>query len=92
MGKCNCFSENLQKIKDKVIEKLPEGALDVNVEWEGYSFFFSGDYVPVNPRISIEYRKAKKDGTPAKNLTKESVGMLCKYCPFCGRELGQDSK
>ncbi|HDY7638927.1 TPA: hypothetical protein RQK07_003323 [Vibrio vulnificus] len=89
MSKCNCFSENLERIKEKVTAQLPEGATDLSVEWEGYSFFFSGDHVPVNPRILIEYRKKKKDGTPAKNLTKDVVGMLCQYCPFCGRKLGE---
>lgn len=87
MSKCNCFDENLERIKERVIAQLPDDATDLKVEWEGYSFFFSGDRVPVNPKVNIEYRKMKKDKTPAKNLTKESVRMLCSYCPFCGREL-----
>lgn len=87
MSKCNCFDENLERIKEQVIAHLPDGATDLRVEWKGRTFFFSGDRLPVNPRVNIEYRKMKKDKTPAKHITRDSVGILCSYCPFCGREL-----
>jgi hypothetical protein len=87
MSKCDCFDRNLERIKEKVIAQLPDDVTDLHVDWDGYVFILSGDLVPVNPKINIEYRKMKKDKTPAKNTTKDSVLMFCSYCPFCGRKL-----
>ncbi|BCK23882.1 hypothetical protein DYB95_07025 [Vibrio cholerae] len=87
MDSCKCFEKTLEEMKAKAMEKLPEGATDVSVTWDNYSYFFTGDYVPVNPTIRLSYRGVKKDKTPAKNLTKEFVNILCSYCPFCGRKV-----
>ena len=59
---------------------------DLKLEWSGYSFFFSGDNVPVNPKVKIEYRGFKKNGDPKANLTKDEVTIIGRYCPFCGRD------
>lgn len=90
MSKCNCFSDTLERMKDRVIEKMPKDAIDLEVDWQGYAFFFSGDRVPVNPKIVYSYRSMKKDGTPKANRTKGEVAILCAYCPLCGRKLGGD--
>ncbi|WP_417585316.1 hypothetical protein [Nitrincola sp.] len=93
MGKCNCFDETLEAMKAHIIEKLPEGVVDFEASWEGHSFILSDrDHVPVNPQINYTYRKIKKDKTPAANLSKGQVKVFCSYCPFCGREIGEDSK
>ncbi len=84
---CNCFDEGLGRAKAHIKDSLPETAIDLLVTWESCAFFFSGDHVQVNPKLNISYRKIKKDGTPARNLTKDSMTILCSYCPFCGREL-----
>ena len=87
MGKCNCFSDILDRMKSQVIEQIPEAEQTLEINWEGYAFFFSGDFVPVNPKIVYSYRGNKKDGTPKANRTKGEARLLCDYCPFCGRKL-----
>lgn len=78
-------------MEDHIKKDLPEHT-DFDIDWEGYSFFFSGDHVPVNPKIKYEYRGYKKDGSPMKGLTKRSVSMLSNYCPYCGRKLGEENE
>ena len=88
MSKCNCFEERLESVKPKIMAQIPTDAIDVDVEWENYSFFFGGgDYSPVNPQVKIEYRPLKKDKSPAKNLKKDTVSLLASHCCFCGRKL-----
>ena len=91
MTGCKCFSENLERIREKVKDQIPADAADLSVEWENAAFFpGGGDYAPVNPRVRIEFREAKRGGGYRKNLTRDSVSMLCNFCPFCGRELGKN--
>jgi len=92
MSKCDCFKETLSEVKEHLKEKqIPENATEFKASWEGASVIFADDYVPVNPVIQYQYRKTKKDGSPAKNLTKETVSILCGYCPFCGRQIEKGS-
>lgn len=86
---CNCFEETRNKAKEHIRAKLPEDIVDFSVSWKDSAIFFSGDHVPVNPSLEVTYRKIKKDKIPAKNLTKDSIGIMCSYCPFCGRKLGE---
>lgn len=88
--KCNCFEETLEELKTEMMKKIPENATDVEFSWENEALFFSGDRVPVNPRVNITYRKMKTDNTPFKSLSKENVSILCSYCPFCGRKLKEE--
>lgn len=84
---CNCFAEKLVLITDHIKPKLPEKYTDLNIDWEGYSFFMDGKpHVPVNPKVRIEYRGFKRNGDPKVNLTKDSVSMMARYCPFCGED------
>lgn len=93
MSECKCFSNMIEKVKEQLVSQVPDDAIEVDFSWQDAPFFLSGgDYAPVNPKVKIEYRKAKKGGGYAKNYTKESVSILCNYCPFCGRELGKDKK
>lgn len=89
INKCSCFEDTLAKVRGKIEESLPDGAIDVEVDWEGYMFFMSGDFSPVNPQIKYSYRKQKKDGSHAKGLTKDTALMIGSYCPYCGRKLGK---
>ena len=87
MSKCKCFSEMLEKVKPQIEKAIPEGSADIDVSWQNLAFFPSGgDFAPVNPRVEVEYRKPKKGGGHAKNFTKDSVSILCNFCPFCGRK------
>lgn len=88
--KCNCFDDVLNRAKAKFKEEIKGPITDFNVEWMNYSYFFSGDRCPVNPKLEISYREQKRNGEPKANLTKKQVSILCSYCPMCGRELEKD--
>lgn len=90
MSKCTCFKDNLARIEEHVRKDLPGNITEFKASWAGEAFFFSGDRVPVNPSVNYEYRDVKKDGSPAKRLTRKSVSIFCSYCPFCGRKLGEE--
>ncbi|WP_138438548.1 hypothetical protein [Marinobacter alexandrii] len=85
--KCNCFSEYLEKVKEKVSPQIPEGADEVSFVWQNRIFLVSGaDYSPVNPRVEVEYRKPKKGGGFAKGMTRDTISIMANYCAFCGRK------
>lgn len=93
MEKCTCFDDVLERVKTHIKAKLPENATEFEANWKHMSFVVSGgDYSPVNPQIDFSYRQMKRDGSPAKNLTKDSISMFCSYCPFCGRKYEKDGK
>lgn len=85
--KCNCFGDFLEKVEPKLKEQIKGEFVDFNASWVGHSFFFSGDYCPVNPKIEVSYREFKRNGELKQNVTKQQVSILCSYCPMCGRKL-----
>ncbi len=91
-NKCNCFDEMLNRYREKVKEAISQNATELEVDWEGYSYFFGGDYSPVNPRLNVSYRDAKRNGEPCTRKTKDQVRILCNFCPFCGRKLAKNEK
>jgi len=93
MSGCKCFSNMLDKVKEQLMPQIPEGATEVDFRWQDATFFLDGgDYSPVNPKVQVKYRKPKKGGGHAKSVTKDSISILCTYCPFCGRKLDKDSE
>lgn len=85
MATCNCFDETLERVKTHIHDQLKEEVAEFKAEWEGYSFFLDGnDHVPVNPRVAYEYRGFKKNGSPRANMTRDTVSLMARYCPFCG--------
>lgn len=93
MEKCTCFDDMLKALKDHIETNLPSGATELKVSWENMAYhrLSEDDYSQVNPRVNISYRQQKRDGTPAKNLTKDTVAIFCNYCPFCGRKYGKEN-
>jgi hypothetical protein len=84
---CKCFEENLVKIKEHIAPQIPEGAIDVDVDWDGMAFRLGGgDYSLVNPKIKVEFRAPKKGGGHAANLKKDTVTIFVSHCGFCGRK------
>lgn len=93
MGKCTCFEDTLARVTDHVAKGIGEKYQDLKVSWQNEAFILSAaDYLPVNPKILVEYRTFKKDDTPRKNLTKKDFSMFCTYCPFCGRKLEKEGE
>ena len=87
MSKCNCFEQSLKNIDAKIREQIPDNVQDVSIDWDNRVFMFSGgDHCPVSHQVKLEYRKVKRNGDPARSMTKDSISILPSYCPFCGRE------
>ncbi|MCQ8881702.1 hypothetical protein NQS96_07820 [Pseudoalteromonas shioyasakiensis] len=88
-NQCNCFDDNFERIKNHLIETgaIPEGAIDIEFEWQGRAFILSaGDFSPVNPKINFQYRAPKKGGGHARNLRKSDVSIFATHCCYCGRK------
>lgn len=86
MSKCNCFNEGLEKVKAH-IQKAAGDITEFSANWKDYSYFIDGgDHIPVNPKVEYEYRGVKKDGSAKARLTKDTISIFVRYCPFCGRD------
>lgn len=89
---CDCFKEKLKLVTEHIKKDLTDFEKETfHSEWVGYSFFLDGKpHVPVNPKVAYEYKTKKRNGDVAKNLKKNDVSMLARYCPFCGEDTKKD--
>lgn len=93
MAKCNCFEETLERLKEHIAPQIPQGAIDLKIDWDGRTFMLSkGEFAPTNPKVKIEYRAPKKGGGHAVNLKKDSVNITASHCCFCGNEYEREEK
>lgn len=92
MHKCNCFKEKLSQISDHLKAKLSPEITEFNAQWEGGTVLFSGDDVPATLGINYQYRGAKRDKTPNKNITKDNLRLFFSYCPICGQKIGEHTQ
>lgn len=85
---CNCLSETLAEITEKIASDLPNDAdkSTFNVEYQNRFIRLDGKENNVMIRVSFDYYKIKKDETRAKNKTNGSTNLAMRYCPFCGNE------
>jgi len=84
---CNCFEETMKEVTKHIKQQIPDNAEDFKAEWKDRAFILSaGEYAPANPSIEYEYRPIKRDGTPQKNLRKNSVYILASHCCYCGEK------
>lgn len=84
---CNCMNEMLTKVKDKVLEKLPEhkeGTFEAR--FQNTFFRFDGGGTDVMLGIDYSYRPIKKDGSLAARDKKDNISLAMRYCPFCGND------
>ena len=90
---CNCFEETLERIEAHIKPQLPKNAEDIKFDWKDRAFMLSdGDYAPTNPKIEYEYRPMKRDGTPQKNLRRDTVSILASHCCYCGEKFERPEK
>lgn len=85
---CNCLEETLDKVNEKIKERVPKKATEFKSDWKGKVFRFDGG-CGVGLYIEWEYRNAKKDGTPYANKKKEESFIALTFCPFCGEKMGK---
>lgn len=77
---CECF----KKITDSIEDEL-KGKNEVKVKWQNRTFFLDGKYhAPTTLKVETEHRQTKVDGSPYRNLTKNTISCILKFCPFCG--------
>lgn len=84
MKKCNCFERVLKEIEPKL--KPGDDVLDWKIDWQGQVMRFDGG-CGIGLYVESEFRHTKKDGTPYRNLTKNSNFIAMSFCPFCGESL-----
>lgn len=86
---CNCLSESLVRVNEKVIEQLPSRAVkeSFNSEYVGKVFRFSGN-TDNNVMLGIDYsyQMEKVNGELMKNKSKGSISLAMSYCPMCGEK------
>jgi hypothetical protein len=81
---CDCYSTVKAKLAEHFQSKLPEGAIDFELELQGYVFGLSDDGVThraANNAVA-RYRAPKKAGG-MKKVT-QSTFVRATFCPFCG--------
>jgi len=83
--KCNCWSQKLEMLKEHIIPELPKHE-ELDIQWQGYAHFMSGDYSPVKGRVNVTYNGFKKNGNLKANMTKTEALLDFNFCPFCGRK------
>lgn len=89
MPKCNCFEEKLSQISDHLKAKLSPEITEFYASWEGEAMLFSGKGVPATLGIKYQYRGVKRDKTPNKNMTKDSLRIFFFILPNMRPESGR---
>lgn len=83
---CNCSDTFKKKITEMVIEQLPEGYRDLDIEMGNYVFPFTEtgiDHRFAVP-VKVRYQAPKKRGEGF-STKKNDTHILAGYCPFCGK-------
>lgn len=81
---CDCYSTVKEKLSEHFSGRLPDGAVDFELELQGYVFGLSDDGVTHRAANSAvaRYRAPKKSGG-MKKVT-QSTFVRATFCPFCG--------
>lgn len=91
MSQCNCNKIYLDKVREHILAKAPEGSERLDISIPQYKFMLSENGVKHMPAMDVsgEYFAPKKAG----GFKRVKVGTFisCNYCPFCGVSL-KDSK
>ncbi|QZN97818.1 hypothetical protein [Symbiopectobacterium purcellii] len=86
---CECLKLIGDKLKHRLMENIPEGSEvheGFDTGWENTCLSFSTGTLIVMMKYKLAYRAKKKDGTPAKNLTRLETNLKMSYCPICGEK------
>ncbi|MCY1559124.1 hypothetical protein D9M68_961280 [compost metagenome] len=88
---CNCYGDSQKRLFDHIKAQLPVGAVDLDVELQGYVFGMGGSE-GVSHRaacpVAIEYRAPKKAG--GMKTVKQKSFLRASFCPFCGEKYDKD--
>ena len=82
---CNCFTETLEKINEKI---KPKNCEEFESDWKGKILRFDGGF-GVGLYVDSEYYKIKKNGDRFQNKTKNSNFIAMSFCPFCGKKFNE---
>lgn len=92
MQKCNCFEEKLIQISEHLKAKLSPDITEFDAQWDGAAMLLDGESVPATLKIDYQFRGAKRNKTPNKNITKDNVRIFFSFCPICGNKIGNHTK
>ncbi|PXB01160.1 hypothetical protein [Pectobacterium carotovorum] len=86
---CNCLKDIGEKLKQRLMEKVPEDAevsKGFDTGFDNTCLNLSNGTLIVMMKYKLAYRAKKKDGTPAKNLTRLETNLQMFHCPICGEK------
>lgn len=92
---CNCINESLERVNGKILEQLPERAINDSFEsdYDGRVWRFSGNVDNnVMMKINYSYQMKKVNGELMKNKSKSSISLAMSYCPMCGEKFEEKAK
>lgn len=84
---CDCLHNIAENIE---LSCIPAGATVSRhiTGWSGTAINFTTGNLDLCLNYDLVYRELRKDGAPAKNLTRKKHPVKINYCPFCGDLLG----
>jgi len=86
---CDCLKKIGDKLKSMLMEKVPDNAEVSNgfdTGWDNTCYSLSSGGMMVMMKYRLAYRAKKKNGEPAKNLTRLENNLKMSYCPICGEK------
>lgn len=91
MSQCNCNKIYLDKVREHILAKAPEGSERLDIAMPQYKFAFTENGLKDLAVMDVkgEYFAPKKAG--GFKRVKVDTYITCNYCPFCGVSL-KDSK
>ncbi|MFJ5428553.1 hypothetical protein ACIPUP_05265 [Pectobacterium actinidiae] len=92
--KCDCIKRIGNLMEERLSEGVPSDA-EINrgfdTGWENTVFGLSDGKIHVMMKYKLAYRATKKNGEPAKNLTRLEASVKMSFCPFCGQSIDDSS-
>ncbi|MEL4885686.1 hypothetical protein N6P31_01150 [Pectobacterium betavasculorum] len=81
-------------MEERLIERVPNDAevsRGFDTGWENTVFGLSDSKLHVMMKYRLAYRATKKNGDPAKNLTRLECSVKMSFCPFCGESTSDET-
>ncbi len=86
---CDCLKTIGDKLQARLLEKVPSDAeisRGFDTGWDNACISLSSGKMIVMMKYRAAYRAKKKNGEPAKNLTRLETNLKMSYCPICGEK------
>lgn len=82
MGKCNCISEDQERIKEYILKSNENIETVDKADFENVAFMIDGG-MQLYSEIKVEYQEKNKKGEL--KCKKKKFNMSYNFCPMCGQ-------